>query len=297
MVVQLDADLVRRYVSPACGEIIGYRPEELLGQKPYDILHPQDVARFTHEARAIVRGEAQRASVLSRVQHRDGRWIWVEALLRGLVDPVTGEVSGIIGALRDVSVRKNAEDRLAEANRRLQLLAGQDGLTGLANRRTFDKALRQEYRRALREWSNLGLLMIDIDRFKLLNDRYGHPFGDECLRRVSQAIAGTLRRAGDLVVRYGGEEFAVLLPASDESEAAAIAEEIRRAIMALAIEHAESPEHVVTVSAGVAALEKGSFELSIEALVESADRALYAAKDAGRNKVVCASMKRAERAA
>src|SRR5581483_3565624 len=130
--------------------------------------------------------------------------------------------------------------------------------------------------------------MIDVDCFKPYNDRYGHPAGDECLRRVSRAIEETLPRPGDIVARFGGEEFAVLLPNTDEAGAAVMADRIRRAVLALAIEHDASVALVVTISAGVAALAPGGLE-GVEALVRRADQALYRAKHLGRNVVVCAS--------
>jgi diguanylate cyclase (GGDEF)-like protein len=195
----------------------------------------------------------------------------------------------LIGALRDISERKAAEDQLEEVNRRLEALAGQDGLTGLANRRTFDDALAREHRRAGRDRTRLAMIMIDVDRFKAFNDRYGHPAGDDALRRVSRAIESTLRRPGDVAARYGGEEFAVLLPGADESAGAIIADRIRRAVLDLAIEHDESPAGVVTISAGVASVAPGAFDSSLAALVADADRALYRAKANGRNAIVYAS--------
>jgi diguanylate cyclase (GGDEF)-like protein len=130
--------------------------------------------------------------------------------------------------------------------------------------------------------------MIDVDWFKPYNDRYGHPAGDECLRRVSRAIEDTLPRPGDVVARFGGEEFAVLLPNTDEAGATVMADRIRRAVLSLAIEHDASAALVVTISAGVAALAPGGLE-GVEALVRRADQALYRAKHLGRNGVVCAS--------
>lgn len=289
MVYQLDRDLVRRYVSPACREILGYEPEELIGARPLVIVHPDDAERLRAVCYSVLCGAAERATTAYRMRHRDGRWIWVEAQLRALNDPERGAPAGIIGALRDISVRKAAEDQLEEANRRLEALAGQDGLTGLANRRTFDDALAREHRRALRDRSRLAMVMIDVDRFKSFNDRYGHPAGDEALRRVSRAIQGALRRPGDMAARYGGEEFAVLLPNTDESGAAVIADRMRRAVLALAIEHEASPADVVTISAGVASLAPNPFDASLTTLVDDADRALYRAKANGRNAVVYAS--------
>ena len=287
MVFQLDRDLVRRYVSPACREILGYEPDQLIGIKPVSMAHPDDAARLSLVFETLMSGAADRQSIIVRMRHRDGRWIWVEAHLRALKDPETGVPSGIIGSVRDISARKAVEDELAEANRRLKALAGQDGLTGLANRRTFDEALAKEHLRARREHTTLALIMIDVDRFKAFNDIYGHPAGDDCLRRVSHAIADAILRPGDLAARYGGEEFAVLLPNTDETGAAQIAERILFAILGLAIPHEGNANGVVTVSAGVAA--QACADGHAEALVDSADHALYRAKDFGRNAVIRAT--------
>ena len=289
MVFQLDRDLVRRYVSPACRDILGYAPEELVGAQPLAMVHPDDAERLAAICQFVLRGVTERANVVYRMLHRDGRWIWVEAQLRTLRDPDNGAPQGMIGALRDISQRKAAEDQVEEANRRLEALAGQDGLTGLANRRTFDDALAREYRRAARDRSRLAMIMIDVDRFKLFNDTYGHPAGDEALRRVSRAIESTLRCPGDVAARYGGEEFAVLLPGVDEGGAAIIADRIRRAVLALTIEQDASPVGVVTISAGFASVAPGVFDSSLPALVADADRALYRAKANGRNAIVYAS--------
>jgi diguanylate cyclase (GGDEF)-like protein/PAS domain S-box-containing protein len=289
MVFQYDLDLVRQYVSPACREILGYEPEELIGIRALGIVHPEDAERVAQIFQSVLSGRAERAVVVNRMRRRDGSWIWVEAQLRTLRDARNGAPSGVIGSLRDISVRKIAEDQLGEANRRLEALAGRDGLTGLANRRTFDDALLTEHRRALRDRSHLAMIMIDVDRFKAFNDRYGHPAGDECLKQVSRAIENTLPRPGDLAARYGGEEFAVLLPNTDEAGAAIMADRIRRAIVALAIEHDACSPLVVTISAGVASLAPNALDAGIEALVGNADRALYRAKDEGRNAVVRAS--------
>jgi diguanylate cyclase (GGDEF)-like protein len=237
----------------------------------------------------VLCGRSERAVVVNRMRHRNGSWIWVEAQLRTLRNLETGAPSGIIGSLRDISIRKLAEDQLEEANRRLEALAGQDGLTGLANRRTFDNALAREHRRAVRDRTRLAMIMIDVDWFKPFNDRYGHPAGDECLKQVSRAIENTLHRPGDIVARYGGEEFAVLLPNTDENGAATIAERIRRAVLALAIEHDASPAKVATISAGVASCAPSAFDAGLEALMRDADQALYRAKNSGRNVVVCAA--------
>jgi diguanylate cyclase (GGDEF)-like protein len=173
--------------------------------------------------------------------------------------------------------------RAIKASRLLNTRAMQDGLTGLANRRTFDEAIDREFRGA--EWSRapISVIMIDLDHFKDYNDFYGHPAGDECLRAVAQTIQGCVRRANDLVARYGGEEIAVVLPGLDLSRALALAESMRVAIRRLALPHARSVHGVVSFSAGIATYEPGCSVGGWQALIERADAALYAAKASGRD--------------
>ncbi|MBA5637619.1 diguanylate cyclase [Duganella sp. LX20W] len=166
----------------------------------------------------------------------------------------------------------------------LQAMAFADGLTGVANRRLFDDTLGAEFRRCGRSGEPLAMLMIDVDVFKRYNDHYGHQAGDECLKRVALALKQHLKRPYDLVARYGGEEFACLLPDTDEAGALAIAEELRLAIAALAIAHADSPvAGHVTISVGVAAL-RPEPDGDSAALLRLADQALYRAKHEGRDR-------------
>jgi diguanylate cyclase (GGDEF)-like protein len=162
--------------------------------------------------------------------------------------------------------------------------AGLDHLTGLANRRSFDKQLSREWQRAYRERLNLSLLMIDVDRFKLYNDHYGHPSGDECLRKVASILAQSALRATDVVARYGGEEFAILLPGVSLNMATLLAERIRQSIVETHLPHAADPQCIVTISAGVAGMQPSN-DIEMATLVERADRALYEAKDRGRDRV------------
>jgi diguanylate cyclase (GGDEF)-like protein/PAS domain S-box-containing protein len=289
MVFQLDDNMVHRYVSPACRDILGYEPKELIGVNPVSMAHPEDAMRLPLVLQVLLSGRVERQSIVNRIRHREGHWIWAEVQLKTLRDPQTGRSSGLIGTLRDISVRKAVEDELADANRRLRALAGEDGLTGLCNRRAFDEAFAREIRRARREKKSLGLIMIDVDRFKAFNDQYGHPAGDECLRRISGAITTTIRRPGDIAARYGGEEFAVLLPDTDETGTAVIAERIRKTVVDFSIEHCFGRDRIATISAGVAAMAANQSVGGSETLLEAADRALYRAKDLGRNIVVRAS--------
>jgi diguanylate cyclase (GGDEF)-like protein len=184
---------------------------------------------------------------------------------------------------------QTAHASLERANRTLERLAMQDGLTGLANRRQSDVALHDEYSHARREESALALIMIDVDHFKQYNDTYGHAAGDECLRTISRVVRDmTARRPGDLASRYGGEEIAVLLPNTTEVSATAIADRIRGAISALEVEHLDSPAGFVTISAGVASMMPVRNESDPTGLILVADRALYKAKRARRNRVIAA---------
>jgi diguanylate cyclase (GGDEF)-like protein len=188
--------------------------------------------------------------------------------------------------------------RLAEAAAELRRLATTDALTGLANRRAFERALDLEWRRAARRRLPLSLALVDVDFFKRYNDCYGHPAGDQCLKAVASALASHTRRAGEMAVRYGGEEFALLLPHADMAEARRIAERVGETVAALNIPHARSSAHShVTVSIGVASMSTefadainangavSNLGLASNKLVEAADKALYAAKAMGRNRI------------
>ncbi len=161
-----------------------------------------------------------------------------------------------------------------------------DGLTRIPNRRRFDRAYVEERDRARRTKTPLAVLMIDLDRFKLYNDAYGHLQGDDVLRLVAQTLYHALHRPGDLVARWGGEEFVVLLPQTDLEGAVTVAERLRKAVWELEIPHESSPvAKVLTVSIGVAASKAGQ-PWSYDMLLQWADEAVYRAKAEGRNKVV-----------
>lgn len=178
---------------------------------------------------------------------------------------------------------------LIELNQSLELLASQDKLTGLANRRRFDQFLDIEFKRARRDRRALSLILIDVDYFKLYNDHYGHLAGDECLKAISRIIEQCIRRPGDMAARYGGEEFAVVIPDTDEAGACAVAEAILDKIRSQCIEHISSPFNIVTISLGVATLGHRSEPVDQKGLIELADRALYSAKSQGKNQVSRAS--------
>jgi diguanylate cyclase (GGDEF)-like protein len=180
------------------------------------------------------------------------------------------------------------EEELRIANQHLEELASLDGLTGLANRRGFDRELARAWQDARDRRAPLALMMIDIDHFKLYNDRYGHVAGDTCLRAVGETLSLVTLEEAVLVARYGGEEFALLLPGLDLARAAALAEEARKSIEDLLITHAEAPCGLVSISIGVESLVPDNDGAAAD-LVEAADNALYTAKRNGRNTVVAHS--------
>ncbi|WP_276487076.1 sensor domain-containing diguanylate cyclase [Ectopseudomonas mendocina] len=203
---------------------------------------------------------------------------------------------GFIGQRLLVDVRRRsrverqlliAREELLDANARLEILASQDALTGLANRRCFDQALEVEIRRAHRRGSHLALMLLDIDLFKRYNDHYGHLAGDECLRNVANVLKQCMRRPGDLAARYGGEELVVILPNTTAEGAEAVALGFMESLAQCNLPHQGSPFHRITVSVGVASLIPGpqdSASLAVS-LIEAADQALYRAKANGRNRL------------
>lgn len=213
----------------------------------------------------------------------------VRALEAGAVDFIAKPFNP-----RIVEARVRTHLTLKQRSDMLRRLATIDGLTGIANRRQFDLSLAQEVRRLARGTTPLSLAMIDVDHFKLYNDHYGHQAGDDCLRAVATALSNTVHRAGDLVSRFGGEEFAVLLPNCDRPHALKVGDMLRRAVAGLALPHEICPgSGMVTVSVGVATLspplpEPDAWASAAVALVGAADRALYKAKSSGRNCVASA---------
>ena len=179
---------------------------------------------------------------------------------------------------------ENSEQSLMDARNQLEVMTMTDSLTGVANRRCFDKTYANEWNRAVRTCEPLALLMMDIDFFKTLNDRYGHQAGDECLVRVAKALQRCLPRSGDLLARYGGEEFAVILPTTHAEGAYVVAAKMQEAVAALLIENETSIGYHPSISIGIAVATFPTDSTAAQHL-EAADRALYLAKDNGRNRL------------
>ena len=177
-----------------------------------------------------------------------------------------------------------SQQNLADANIELQRLAALDGLTGIANRRRFDEAMKTEWQRGQRNGRPLSLLMCDIDCFKLYNDTYGHPAGDLCLKKTAAVLTAHLKRPADLAARYGGEEFVIVLPETGLEGALVVADACRAHLETLALEHSGAALGLVTMSIGVASIVPTPGD-GPEELIARADKALYAAKRGGRNRI------------
>ena len=276
-VLVLDPELRVVSANPGFVRITGHDVERALGKTP---------PLFDDDADAL-------QQVRTRVQagsHWDGT-LWARRVdgdrfpLDASVDRVNdaqGKVQHYVMVFRDVTEQKLLEDRLRE-------LSATDGLTLLANRRSFDETLERQWHQATRHGDPVSLIMIDIDYFKPYNDIYGHGAGDRCLQQVATAIAAGVRHEGALVARYGGEEFAVILPRTDADTATEIAEGLRRRVEALGIAHTGNPvSSRITISVGISTRTPPQTD-DFEDLMKSADQALYKAKEGGRNGVVSAT--------
>lgn len=207
----------------------------------------------------------------------DGRWVQIRTR-------PTKDGSSLV-VVSDITAIKNSELMLQGMTDQLKELATTDGLTGLLNRRSLDQVLASELARTVRERQPISLLMIDVDRFKAYNDRYGHPAGDKCLKLVANSLREAALRPGDSLARYGGEEFVAVLPNTDEDGAYVIAERLRRSLRDLGLPHEGSEKGLITVSIGIACYPGAVIERTEAELLRRADQALYDAKAAGRDRV------------
>lgn len=285
VIILADFNGKRSYVSAATTVLCGYTPEEVRTQNSFELVHPLDLEKSMDAVKEIMNGlEGTRLEL--RVQKKDQSYLWVESVLRLVRDPDSGRPTHILNIVRDISERKQAEQQLQEAYHTVEALAVTDALTNLANRRRFDQYLSSEWRRAMRDRTPLALIMIDADFFKAYNDCFGHPRGDGALKQIAEAAQDVVSRPGDLVARFGGEEFAVILPNTDEAGVCKLAEEICQSMRARKLAHPDSPQKILTISAGCCAIVP---KLGTHAvlLVEQADKALYIAKAQGRDRVCC----------
>jgi diguanylate cyclase (GGDEF)-like protein/PAS domain S-box-containing protein len=279
VICRVGPDLAFVYLSGSVFDVLGWTPEELIGKSPPFLVVAEDLPVLAASHADTLTQSAQRRPISLRMRKKDGSIVWMEVSARLVNEPGSSGRHTVI-VMRDVSERKAHEQELAE-------LALTDGLTGLANRRSFDETIRREWLRTLDEASAISLMLLDLDHFEEFNDRYGQETGDDCLRAASGAIRTTIR-ATDTACRYA-EELAVILPATEAGEAARVAEAVRLAIERLGLPPGANAEtgHRLTASIGVstALARHGGTVRMPEALVMAADDALYKAKHGGRNRV------------
>ncbi len=284
IVMSLDLEGRLTYISPRVTTLLGHAPDCVIGTLFAQLAASNDRAAL---AAAIANAAASdvETSRVSRFLRADGDALWMETHLRRVIDPLSGKPDSLTATVRDITERKLAEQRHAEERAKLHSLAFRDGLTGLFNRRHFDRALGRRWRLEARADRRgfLAVIMADVDSYKSYNDHYGHQRGDECLSAIAQAIASSATRVTDTVARYGGEEFALILSDTDQEGAFVVAERIRQAVENLRIPHEACSAGIITLSLGVAALQTRDGG-DPTALVHAADRALYAAKRQGRNR-------------
>ena len=285
---------------------LGFTEEEIVSgvQDIYGLFHPDDVDMVRKAVADHLSGATPQYRCEFRLRAKSGEWVWFANY--GRIMDGSGGTRGkrLIGVTFNIDDRKRREDEIAQINRQLmeqnrllqqlnatlELLAANDSLTGLANRRTLMAMGANEYKRTQRFGHPLSVLVVDIDLFKPVNDVWGHLAGDRVICAVAQACAARKRSGVDIVARFGGEEFVIVLPETDSPSALRTADSLRREVQAMQVAiDGDSTFLSVTVSIGVATLQPG-LDPDFEALVNRADKALYRAKSAGRNAVYCAEV-------
>ena len=275
--------------------MFGYGPEEVAGRSLDDLILPADCQEESAYLNETMRNGG-RITIESRRQRKDGSLIQVSIIGSPIV--LHGRQEAFYAIYRDLSDLQKAQQeilkanaalqertrQLEEANVRLERISNYDGLTAVPNRRFFEHFYDLEWRRAWREQKWISIIMIDVDFFKPYNDRHGHLAGDDCLKRLAQALQ-VINRASDLVSRYGGEEFVAVLSGTDSAGAMLIARRMQERVQALRLIHGDSPvSPYVTVSMGLASRIPES-PATPEDLLLKADQALYQAKSEGRNRI------------
>jgi diguanylate cyclase (GGDEF)-like protein/PAS domain S-box-containing protein len=283
IIMLVDFDGRPRYISPAVHTLTGWKPDETMRRGFAEVVHPEDLAKMGALMDRL-RTDTEAATIEYRVKRRSGGYVWVEGSFRTLRDSTAGGHLGILQMVRDITERKRVQQQLQNAYHTVEALALTDALTGLGNRRHFDQFLTIEWRRCLRERQPLSMLLIDADLFKSYNDTYGHLRGDSCLKQIAEVAAGVAGRPGDLVARFGGEEFAILLPNTGKDGAAQVANAVCEALHCRRLPHQCNPFGIVTVSVGCATMVPSPGQHNV-ALIDLADQALYTAKRSGRNRV------------
>jgi diguanylate cyclase (GGDEF)-like protein/PAS domain S-box-containing protein len=272
------------YIGPQIEELLGWSQNSWLAATDWiERIHPEDreytVNFCVSQSEDGVDHEAD-----YRALKADGGYVWIRDVVH-VIRNGEGVTTSLVGFMFDISERKKMEQELVDLNNRLQVLTGQDSLTGVANRRLFNQTLENEWSRMMRSQKPISLIMFDLDHFKQYNDQYGHLMGDECLVKISKIISDIPMRSTDLFARFGGEEFVVVLPETDQDAAVRFAEKLRVTVQSLQVPHA-IPGHsdYVTISVGISTMVPND-NLSPRILISEADKMLYQAKQNGRNRI------------
>ncbi|BBP82728.1 sensor domain-containing diguanylate cyclase [Pseudomonas sp. Pc102] len=271
------------YIGPQIEALLGWSPSSWISVNDWaERMHPEDrdavVAFCVSQSQAGTDHEADYRALTAA-----GDYVWIRDVVHVMRDEA-GEVQALIGFMFDISERKHAEQKLVELQKQLEEFSYKDGLTGVANRRMVDSTLDVEWANAQRTRQPLSLILLDIDYFKQYNDHYGHIQGDDSLKSVGQALSEAANRPRDLVGRFGGEEFVLILPETDADAARQVAERCRRLLRERCIPHEKSGvASLLTVSLGVGTIIPTQHDQAL-AFVESVDRLLYRAKQGGRNR-------------
>jgi diguanylate cyclase (GGDEF)-like protein/PAS domain S-box-containing protein len=282
---RIDWDTMRfTYIGPQIEELLGWTPASWISVTDWaERIHAEDRQKTVDfcvaQSQQGIDHEADYRALTS-----DGDEVWIRDVVH-VVRRSDGSVEALVGFMFDITARKLAEDKILQLQRELEVLSYRDSLTGVANRRMFDTLYAVEWAKSRAIGEPLSLVVIDIDYFKQFNDHYGHVQGDECLRQVAQAMDGGASRTRDLCARLGGEEFVLLLPATDQEAARNVAERCRKLLARAELPHARSGVgRLVTVSMGVGTIVPGANDDAL-VFLDRVDRRLYQAKSAGRDRI------------
>ncbi|MBF8160301.1 diguanylate cyclase [Pseudomonas mendocina] len=277
------------YIGPQIETLLGWSQASWVSAEDWAArMHPEDRERVVgfcvSQSQNGVDHEADYRALTAA-----GDYVWIRDVVHVVRDD-KGEVDSLIGFMFDISERKKTEEQLLTLQKQLEEYSYQDGLTGVANRRMFDRVLASEWASAQRSQQPLSLILLDIDHFKQYNDHYGHVQGDDCLKSVGQALTRAASRPRDFVGRFGGEEFVLVLPETDEAAARHIAERCRQQVRQQRIPHERSAvSSLLTISLGVGTLVPGAQDRALDFL-NAVDKLLYQAKQRGRDRLEVASM-------